>query len=247
MSLNVDVPILKPPTAGKKRVFLGISWERSSSTLSSARSAPSTPNPDKINTHSLATIEKTFEGFPAAGHLFPGDKILEVNGDPINTPEDVAFSWEKAGDNGEVIIRVARQATLCVKLQSSSSVKPSITWMSEVVPLVKALTYVQTSGELAAPGQESTDPALKPQDLIVSVNGMAISKPAEANAALEKAFSAGIEVEVGLQRGALNLMVDSSDCWDEVCCTCWSGRTRVPLARTPSKKKIDASPLLQIT
>ncbi|KAL1521045.1 hypothetical protein AB1Y20_022600 [Prymnesium parvum] len=236
MAFRVAVPLDKPRPPRRQRTLMGLSWDR----------APAAGHP-----HTRAVVSQTFDRFPAASRLFAGDRVVEVNGNPISTPEDVVFHWESAPAGSVVVLHVLRGATHTVRLRAPLS-PGEVEWCGDIAPLVRSVRPRASTSDVA-PSPPGGDGGLCAGDLIVAIGGGAISSPGEAEAALQSGFTDVREGElmVDLQRSPCSPIPDTSGCWDEVCCVWLTGRTRVPRARTRllggETAQIDAAPLLEFS
>ncbi len=157
--------------------------------------------------------------FGAAG-LAPGDVILAVDGQEVNGPAEMIYRMSVAGLGAEVAMRVVQngetrevtvpmvrapdtppRATLVTGPRAAvpgvtlSSINPAV--MAEYdLPLTAAGALVEDPGEIGARA------GLRAGDIIMSVNGAAVTDSASAEAALEAA-ERGLALDV--QRGQRRL------------------------------------------
>jgi Do/DeqQ family serine protease len=161
--------------------------------------------------------------FADAG-LAPGDVIVAVDGQPVNTPAEMVFRMSVAG-LGEVaqvtVLRDGSEATVPVELRAAPDQPPrDRREMDQRTPLPGLVVLnvnpavlaefnlpLTTSGVIVeAPGPFAARFGMQPGDVILAINGAAIETTAQVSDALVGAIATrvlAIELQRGLQRLSL--------------------------------------------
>ena len=159
--------------------------------------------------------------FGAAGFR-PGDVILSVDGQPVNTAAEMIFRMSVAGLGSEAQVtrlRDGAQDTVAVALMPAPDSPPrDRRELGERTPLpglvvvnVNPAVLAQFGLPLSASGVVVENPGpygarlgLRPADILLAINGTAIGDTADVAGALASGGrSVGIEVQRGLQRISL--------------------------------------------
>ncbi|MGR3453784.1 trypsin-like peptidase domain-containing protein [Pseudooceanicola sp.] len=153
--------------------------------------------------------------FGVAG-LVPGDVILDVGGQPVNTPAEMIYRMSVAGEGAEVPVRYVREAAareVRVRLTMPPEDPPrdEVTTddrspipgmaLSAVNPAVLAefgLPLSAAGAVVTVPGPVGARAGLKPGDLILAINGTPVATGRDADAALRET---GRWLALDLQRG----------------------------------------------
>jgi Do/DeqQ family serine protease len=161
--------------------------------------------------------------FADAG-LTPGDVILSVDGQPVNTPAEMVFRMSVAG-LGEVAqvttMRDGVETTVAVELRAAPDTPPrDRREMDERTPLPGLVVLnvnpavlaefnlpLATGGVIVEnPGPYGARLGIQPGDVILAINGAAITQTGQVSDALVDAIAAralSIDLQRGLQRLSL--------------------------------------------
>ena len=161
--------------------------------------------------------------FADAG-LAPGDVILSVDGQPVNTPAEMVFRMSVAG-LGEVAqvttMRDGVETTVAVELRAAPDTPPrDRREMDESTPLPGLVVLnvnpavlaefnlpLATGGVIVEnPGPYGARLGIQPGDVILAINGAAIAQTGQVSDALVDAIAAralSIDLQRGLQRLSL--------------------------------------------
>jgi len=207
--VSVSVAV-KKPTTRRRRCFMGVTWAETTPVVG-------------------VRVADTFVGMPVCGCLVGGDVILRVAGEPVSTPEDVVFHWHRASA-GEIVFVVHRTETHRLCLSRTAVQNLTVQWLAKRLPIVGATNatpaWLRTMQAPAAP---------QPGDLLLSIDGEAVSTTELADAAFARAAARQDDdrrslVDISVLRGVPKPLVgeEGRDCG---CCP-WLGTvTRVPTRR----------------
>lgn len=155
----------------------------------------------------------------AAKGFAPGDVILEVDGQPVNTPAEMVFRMSVAGIGHEtkILALMAREETVVdvpmivapespdreTRLTDSDSAVPELTF-SNINPAVISefnLPLNVTGVAVENPGPVGARIGLRPGDILRVIDGVEIETTEDAETALRKASrNITLEIQRGTQR-----------------------------------------------
>jgi S1-C subfamily serine protease len=156
--------------------------------------------------------------------LAPGDVILSVDGQPVNTPAEMVFRMSVAGLGQMAQVTSLRdgvETTVAVELRAAPETPPrDRREMDESTPLQGLVVLnvnpavlaefnlpLATSGVIVEnPGPFGARFGMQPGDVILAINGNAITDTAQTATALASAIddrALSIELQRGLQRISL--------------------------------------------